>query len=160
MGYWHHTEVRWTDAVPSEKECVAIADLLRSLDRDTTPDDSDPWGAGLHVSHGGVTGHWRNPMLELRELLAVLHCYGYPCRGRQRYHDWVEEPAAEALRALVEVPWLASEPDLGWVKLEDWERLRAFSRRFARYLPPEPPPPRRKLPHGGQRGRRRRERGR
>jgi hypothetical protein len=158
MGEWFHVEVRWTGAVPSERACADLSELLALLDADTRPDGVDPWDNGVRITHQGATGCWRNPTLGLSELLALFHAYGFACKGRWRLWSWERGLGQdEELALLQESPWISSVPDLGWLAggydaQRRFLNVRDFSRRFARYLPavPASPPaslPRRRGPH-------------
>jgi hypothetical protein len=147
---FYHLEVRWTEAVPSARDCEDLASLLVDLDSDA---------GTLSVSHQGIAGLWRHPTLDLPDALSLCHAFGFACEGRRRGCR-SEESEEETLAALAGQPWVPSSPDLAWVTRDPsmFFTVRDFSRRFARYLPPAPPQERTELQRS--RGQRRRSRAR
>jgi len=120
-------QIRWSATAPSRKEMARINVLLERLDGDCPP-----------IDETGMFESWRMPMLELEELLSVLHAYGYCCHGRWTECDWLDEDWPDVVLRLEALPWQQSSPELGWALGKELKAgtLRAFSRRFGRWLRP------------------------
>ncbi len=149
MARWYRIQVQWTDRVPPLREQDRLRDLLLRLDYDAPP-----------IGDAGLDTDWRSPLVTLPCLLAILHCYGYPARGRWLLLDKWDSDEAEEEAQLAAMPWTTSTTDL--FTLRGWERdlLWYWSRRFARYLSPRTAEPLVKAWGHRSRGRRRRARAR
>lgn len=145
MAERYHTEIRWEKA-PGARDLARLNELLKRLDWDA-PD----------LTEAGMLDDWRSPLFRLSVVLAILHMYGHPCRGRQMLHPgwhdgkdepvgWTDEPL-EMSRGYIDM-------DYGTRRIGLVIDLLAFSRRFAKWLPGEgrmPTTPRRKRSEKAQR---------
>ena len=124
---WFYTEIRFAERQPSLKELGRINELLLLLD------DECP-----AITELGMQGFWRHPLLQLEQLMSVLHAFGYACEGHSLRWDWAEEEEDEVQKRIHGEPWLSSTTELSWANDGGMQpmkrRLLSFSRRFRRFM--------------------------
>ncbi len=124
MAQWFHTEIKFIAEIPSAKELKKLNKILHSLD-----------GDALSATELGIEGEWRYPILELQEILDIIHVYGYPCRGRWvSYYIDDDYELEDIKKLLAQEEFLESETDLSTIRGLDKKILKKASRRFGHFL--------------------------
>ena len=71
MSDWYTTTIEFLDKKPSPDEVMEINSILKKMDYDFPSLTSE----GM-----GYMG-WRNPQIDLQNVLNVVHQHGFPCKG-------------------------------------------------------------------------------
>lgn len=153
MARWHYRRIDWAYDPPEGKDLSRLRVLLKRLDGDAPvyPGDLDPYDDRFPgLGPWGLSAAWRSPVVSLRQVLNICHCFGYPCRGWEVLRvdrnawDGPEDPHRPGYGLgwtgwvdLATPVWVLSRGDLRGCRLSgaDVEKLRQFSRRFDAVLP-------------------------
>jgi len=113
MALKYHIEIEWISDIPSSNDLFILNTILSQIYYDVPI-----------LTDKGMMDQWREPFNNLQSTLAILHVYGYPCRGRQTYR--VCGDAA--------ITWILSEPNLSELEIYEIQILRKITNKYDIYF--------------------------
>jgi len=122
MARWYQTRIEWTGEVPSDNDLENLYLILQVLDYNSPKPTKD-----------GIRANWRSPSHSLETIMALLHVYGFPCRGRRVYED--EYTYLDPEGALERQSWTESKEDLSKLQLFEIRQIRSLTSRYDTGLP-------------------------